>query len=130
MITDALSLKKIASYSLSAGAMMCRRRYESAHKRVKLPMMMSEIERSVRDRKTDQNAAGIAPTTALIRRDSQGQAGNKAVAVSIFFRRMPAYVAACERDVISLSLLSMFPCVMINSISWGCWRTQIEYNIR
>lgn len=72
-------------------------------------MMTREIERSVRHRKTHQNAAGIAPTIALIRRDSQGQAGNKTVAVSIFLRRMLAYVAACERDVISLSLLSMLP---------------------
>lgn len=104
-------------------------RYESAHKRVKLPMMMSEIERSVRDRKTNENAAGVAPTIALIHRDSQGQAGNKTVVVSIFLRRMLAYVAACERDVISLSLLSMFPWVMINSISWGCC-TQIEYDIQ
>lgn len=114
MITerDALSLKKIASYSLPAiSAMMCREyRYGLYQLKMRqLPRMIREIERSVRHQKTNENAAGIVRTSALIRPDLQGQAGSKAVAVSIFRKRMPAYLVACKRDVILLFLLSKLP---------------------
>lgn len=114
MITerDALSLKKIASYSLPAiSAMMCREyRYGLYQLKMRqLPRMIREIERSVRHQKTNENAAGIVRTSALIRLDLQGQAGSKAVAVSIFRKRMPAYLVARKRDVILLFLLSKLP---------------------